>query len=366
MLLVGDKSPSFTLICLLIIVALFGGCASVSAPQGGDIDDIPPKLIETTPKILTDIKPTQKITISFNEYLEETSLKNAIKIFPNEEYDFRYEYKGDEIDLWLPSNIEKDITYMIVFNTNLKDEHGVRLKKDIIVPFSRESIFNSNTIKGNIFGDFSSVFILLWFNHLDKNTMLNQVPDYILNASSDTSYEFNFLPEKDFSILAVEQYGSNINYKEKPFSFYRKNKLSLKNGSLNNINFYLHKGKKEEPHDSEEKNDTDENKNVKTATLSGKVSGNFIHPINLMLKNKKNNYSNTIQIDGNYVINEILEGKYQLLIYEDRNNNSVLDIGSFDSNEFAERFFVYPDSLILRANWELEIPKWDYSDEEGK
>ena len=68
----------------------------------------------------------------------------------------------------------------------------------------------------------------------------------MLNASSNSSYKFNFLPKKDFSILAVEQYGSNINYEEKPFSFYRKNQLSLKDGSLDNINFYLHKMKSEE------------------------------------------------------------------------------------------------------------------------
>mgnify|MGYP001493221629 CR=1 FL=1 len=343
---------------LIIWVIFFSSCASVSAPKGGEIDDIPPKLTETSPKILTDIKPTQKITIKFNEYLDESSLKNAITIFPRGDYDFSYEYRGDKIDLWLPSNLEKDITYMIVFNTNLKDEHNVRLTKDIIIPFSRKAVFDSNTIQGNIFGDFNSAFILLWFNHLDKDVMLNQPPDYVLNASSNSSYKFNFLPEKDFSILAVEQYGSNINYKERPFSFYRKNKLSLKDGSLDNINFYLHKIKSE---DSEEKDDTNEKKNIKTATLTGEVSGNFIHPISLILKNKKNEYSNTIQIDGSYILDGILEGEYQLLIYEDRNNNSVFDMGSFTANEFAERFFVYPDSLSLRANWELEIPKWNYN-----
>ena len=353
-------------IFLFIAVVFFAGCASVSAPQGGDIDDSPPKLTQTSPKILTDIKPTQKITIEFNEYLDESSLKNAITIFPSGEYDFQYEYKGNQIDLWLPSNLEKDITYMIVFNTNLKDEHGVRLKKDIIIPFSREEIFDSNTIRGNIFGDFSNAFILLWFDHLDKDTMLNQTPDYVINASSDTFYEFNFLPQKDFSILAVEQYGSNINYQERPFAFYKKNKLSFKDESLDNINFYLQKIKEEENDNIEETNNIDEEKNIKTATLIGKVSGNFIHPITLMLKNKKNEYSNTIQIDGNYTLDGILEGKYQLLIYEDRNNNSMLDMGSFTTNEFAERFFVYPDSLVLRANWELEIPKWNYNINEGK
>ena len=57
---------------------------------------------------------------------------------------------------------------------------------------------------------------------------------------------------------------------------------------------------------------------------------------------------------------------YEALVYEDRNNNSVLDMGSFTTNQFAERFFVYPDSLSLRANWELEIPKWNYNMDKAK
>ena len=36
-------------------------------------------------------------------------------------------------------------------------------------------------------------------------------------------------------------------------------------------------------------------------------------------------------------------------------------MGSFTDEQFAERFYVYPDSLILRANWELEVPMWNYS-----
>ena len=65
---------------LLLAIIVINNCASVSTPQGGAIDAIPPELVSTTPKILTEINPTQKITIQFNEYLQEASLKKAIKI----------------------------------------------------------------------------------------------------------------------------------------------------------------------------------------------------------------------------------------------------------------------------------------------
>ena len=43
----------------------------------------------------------------------------------------------------------------------------------------------------------------------------------------------------------------------------------------------------------------------------------------------------------------------------DRNNNKMLDTGSFDNENLSEKFFVYPDSLSLRSNWELEIQDWE-------
>ena len=66
-------------LCLLILFS----CASVKAPQGGPLDFEPPKLISTSPQILTDLTQGQKITLSFNEFIKEKSLKNAIEIFPN-------------------------------------------------------------------------------------------------------------------------------------------------------------------------------------------------------------------------------------------------------------------------------------------
>ncbi len=350
---------------LLLAIIFINNCASVSAPQGGEIDAIPPELVSTTPKILTEINPTQKITIQFNEYLQEASLKKAIKIFPTGDYDFKYEYKGNEIDFWMPSNLDTDTTYMLVFDTNLKDEHGVNIVQDIVIPFSRDFVFHSGRIEGSIFGDFNTTFILLWLNNPSKAIMLDTPPDYILRASSTGAYQFNFLPNADFSIVAVQQYGSNIDYTKEASSFYRKNKLSLHNDSLSNINFYLTRPTEKEDSvvssDSLTVDDTDKKALVKTATILGSVKGNFLHPINVFLKNTKDNYTNAVELGGNYTIDEVLEGKYQLLIYEDRNNDLILNMGSFTDEQFAERFYVYPDSLILRANWELEIPMWNYS-----
>ena len=50
---------------------------------------------------------------------------------------------------------------------------------------------------------------------------------------------------------------------------------------------------------------------------------------------------------------------HQLFAYQDRNNNKILDTGNLQDDTNSEKFYVYPDSLILRTNWELEIEDWE-------
>ncbi len=64
-------------------------------------------------------------------------------------------------------------------------------------------------------------------------------------------------------------------------------------------------------------------------------------------------------MDGTFRIDNIMSGKYQLLAFQDRNNNKILDTGLLNIKTESEKFYVYPDSLVLRTNWELEIKNWE-------
>ena len=63
--------------------------------------------------------------------------------------------------------------------------------------------------------------------------------------------------------------------------------------------------------------------------------------------------------DGKFKIDNVISGTYQLFAYQDRNNNNILDTGNLQDDSNSEKFYVYPDSLILRTNWELEIEDWE-------
>ncbi len=356
----------YSMKCLLLITAIIilSNCASVRSPEGGPLDEIPPTLLGTSPEVLTNIEPEQKITIRLSEYLKESSLKNSLHVYPMHAGEIRHEFRGDKIDVWLPKNLKNDTTYILIIDTGLADEHGIAIEKDLSIPFTMGSAFTSSKIEGDVYGNIDRGNLLLWRGILSHDEMLDRDPDYIANLIDD-SYAFDYLPIDDFSILAIEQYGSNIDYTKGPYALYHQKSISTKNASLKNVNFLMNKvSNTEEPEiDSLDVIVENDNEEVKTADLSGTVLGKFLHPIKMLLQNDSHTYITPVNLDGSYVINDIIGGKYQLLIYEDRNNDNQLNMGSFIDQTYSEKFYVYPDSLSCRANWELELPSWNYQKE---
>jgi hypothetical protein len=337
---------------LLLIIFLYS-CASVMSPTGGDIDSVPPKLEKTLPSDLTGLSSGEKIILFFNEYIQEQSLKKAIEIFPSNNEKIKYEYKGNKIIVTLPSNLEREKTYIITLNSNFTDEHNVSLEEDIVIPFTLSNFINDGKINGEIYGSFTKPSILLWKDKIAKENMLNIDPDYILSGSK--TYNFDFLPYGDYTILAIDKYNRRLDINQNIVSFSNLSHISIQKDITGKANFFFNEEVVEIELDSLAYEPTDEKKN---STLLGKVSGNFILPMIVNIANRNNSYSVNVDINGEFRIVDAVEGKYQLIAFQDRNNNQILDTGSFKKDLLSEKFSVYPDTLNLRSNWEIEITDW--------
>ena len=337
----------------LLFIIFLCSCASVMSPSGGDIDTIPPKLEKTLPSELINLSPEQNITLFFNEHIQEESLKKAFEIFPNVNEKIQYEYKGDKVVVRLPSSLKNNKTYIMTLNSNFADEHNVKLKEDVVIPFSLSSFINDGKIRGDIYGVFTKPSILLWQGKISKEEMLSIEPNYILSGSS--SYNFDFLPYDDYTILAVDKYNRRLDLNDNIVSFSSLSQISIQKDSIGKANFFFNEQLIEEEPDSLV---TEEMDVANNATLLGKVSGNFILPMIVRISNKSHSFLANVGIDGKFSIINAVEGSYQLIAFQDRNNNQLLDTGTFSDNLLSEKFSVYPDTLSLRSNWEIEINDW--------
>lgn len=335
-------------LCLLVLFS----CASVKAPQGGPLDSEPPKLKSTSPTILTNLNQGQQITLSFNEFIKEESLKNAIELFPTVNQKIDFEYYGKEVIITLPSNLDKDKTYVISLNSNLSDEQNVKLNENIVIPISLSNSINQAAIKGKIFGSYSKPSILLWKGMIDKNELLLKKPDYIISSSD--KFSFGYLAYDKYTVLAVDLYNPKLSLEKNKISFFSESFIDLKKDNTPDLNFFFNAEEAEVESDS--LNVTEDIEQF--ANIVGNINGNYILPVVIELGNKDNTFKTELSFDGKFKIDNVISGKYQLIAYQDRNNNNILDTGNLQDETNSEKFYVYPDSLILRANWELEIEDW--------
>ena len=336
-------------LCLLVLFS----CASVKAPQGGPLDSDPPKLKSTTPAILTNLNQGQQITLSFNEFIKEESLKNAIELFPTVNQKIDFEYYGKEVIITLPSNLDKDKTYVISLNSNLSDEQNVKLNENIVIPISLSNSINQAAIKGKIFGSYSKPSILLWKGIIDKSELPSRKPDYII--SSNDKFSFGYLAYDKYTVLAVDLYNPKLSLEKNKLSFFSESFIDLKKDNTPDLNFFFNAEEVEVESDS--LNVTEDIEQF--ANIVGNINGNYILPVVVELRNEDNSFKTELSFDGKFKIDNVNSGTYQLLAYQDRNNNKILDTGNLQDDTNSEKFYVYPDSLILRANWELEIEDWE-------
>ena len=336
-------------LCLLVLFS----CASVKAPQGGPLDSNPPKLKSTSPAILTNLNHGQQITLSFNEFIKEESLKNAIELFPTVNQKIDFEYYGKEVIITLPSNLDKDKTYVISLNSNLSDEQNVKLNENIVIPISLSNSINQAAIKGKIFGSYNKPSILLWKGMIDKNELLSKKPDYIISSSD--KFSFGYLAYDKYTVLAVDLYNPKLSLEKNKISFFSESFIDLKKDNTPELNFFFNAEEVEVESDS--LNVTEDIEQF--ANIVGNINGNYILPVVIELRNEDNSFKTELFFDGKFKIDNVISGTYQLFAYQDRNNNNILDTGNLQDDSNSEKFYVYPDSLILRTNWELEIEDWE-------
>ena len=223
---------------------LFGGCASIKAPQGGAVDETPPELVNVIPTSGTVNFSTRKIEIEFSEYMDEASFRNNIKIYPQLDSPFRFKFKGKKIILTLPDSLKNDQTYIIQLNRNIKDEHKIALANAIQIAYSTGNVISGNSIYGKIYGNDPSVVHLWKIKEASDDSLFATMPDYVTDVSETGNYSFNYLPAGNYQILAVEKRGAGLPLVPAQIKYGKhwKNILTLGEAdTLKNINFRLWK-----------------------------------------------------------------------------------------------------------------------------
>lgn len=192
----------------IFCAGIFSSCANQLPPDGGPPDTTPPVVLSVTPKNNTTNFSGKSILIKFDEYIERRSFIDAFRITPVPKGGFEINYSGTEVEIFFPQGLEKDITYNITINKDLRDLRGNnQIDKPISIAFSTGAKIEKGLISGRVYPEVKDVVSIFVYKLTPENEdTLNPErvpPVYISQTDREGNYAFSNLPSGKFRLLAI-------------------------------------------------------------------------------------------------------------------------------------------------------------------
>lgn len=193
---------------IIIIIILYGqffSCAKMVFPTGGEGDIKSPTISVVYPENKSlNINPKTKIQIKFSEWVDPKSIKNAIFISPQIEFDVKVNTRNIEITPKTP--FLENTSYHISFLGDITDFSGNPLVETKTIIFSTGDFIDTSNVSGKIFFENTDSIlpkVALFFEErvAEHDTILLTMPDYITQADSTGFFSFDNISQTRYRAI---------------------------------------------------------------------------------------------------------------------------------------------------------------------
>jgi hypothetical protein len=298
---------SFGSYFLAIIIIAFGlstigtGCAQIGMPTGGAKDTIPPILVNANPQLKTVNFNDNKITLTFNEYIEVKDVQNNVLVSPFPKKTPEINYKLKTVTVKLKDTLQPNTTYTINFGKAIVDLNEGNPLGDFNYVFSTGVTIDSLTLSGKILlaetGKVDSTYTVLLYRNADDSTVEKRKPNYLTKLDGQGNFVFKNLPNDNFSIYALKDGDGSKTYNAKSEGFAFINKTVNPAASQDTLMLYAYVQEKEKKEIAVVKN-TD--KKLRYSLASG-TTQDLLTPLTIEFNKplKKADLTKIILIDTN-------------------------------------------------------------------
>ena len=218
----------YTLVIISLLYSISisnAGCAQIGAPTGGPKDSIPPRLVSASPKLNSTNVTGNKISLTFNEYVEVRETQTNVLISPYPKKSPSVDFKLRTVTVKLRDSLMPNTTYSINFGNAIVDNNEGNPLKDFTYVFSTGNTIDSLTLSGKVLiaetGKYDSTLIAMLYRNADDSSVQKRKPDYITKLNGDGIFSFINLPPGNFNIYALKDGdgGKTYNSKKELFAF---------------------------------------------------------------------------------------------------------------------------------------------------
>ncbi|MEW6701556.1 MAG: Ig-like domain-containing protein [Bacteroidota bacterium] len=240
----AQKSKLIFKIIAFGIILFFTRCASQMPPDGGEVDKIPPKIIELFPENGTTNYKDNFFEITFSEYVDKSSVKEAIFISPFLQKKVEYDWSGRTLTVYFNDTLKQNTTYTITIGTDVKDINNAnKMAEPFSFAFSTGDKIDKGKISGKIYNaDPDGVMIFAYRNNEKEIDPAQQKPDYLSQVGKNGKYTLLGLGDGSYSVFAIRDKLRDLKYQKNEDEFgvqYKRIALDDKVDEINNVDFFL-------------------------------------------------------------------------------------------------------------------------------
>lgn len=201
------------------------GCGQIGMPTGGPKDSIPPRLLKANPEIYSTQIKDNKITLTFDEYIEVKDVQTNLLISPYPKKTPTVDYKLKTVSIKLKDTLIPNTTYSIHFGNAIVDINEGNPLKDFTYVFSTGSRIDSFKLSGKVIiaqtGKADSTLLALLYRNTNDSAVIKNKPDYLTRLNGEGEFTFSNLPAGTFNVYALKDGdgGKTYNSKKELFAF---------------------------------------------------------------------------------------------------------------------------------------------------
>ncbi len=199
----------------VFVLFFFAHCANRGTPNGGDIDKIPPVVLESEPSNYSTEFKEDRVTISFDEYIVLKNINAELMISPPMEELPPVYVRGKELIIDLDDvELDSNTTYTFSFNNSIVDLHADNKMPNYEFVFSTGVVLDSLRIGGKLVDaktlqSVKDVYVMAYKNPVDSMPK-TEIPNYISKTDENGKFSINNLSDADYLIFALKD--GNMNF----------------------------------------------------------------------------------------------------------------------------------------------------------
>jgi hypothetical protein len=244
------RKASFFSALFIITMAAFWttvptGCANIIPPSGGPRDTLPPILLSALPADSTVNFRGNRITLTFDEYVDLQEVQNNLLFTPTFEINPEVSVRAKVVSVRFRDSLLPNTTYIFNFGNAIRDINESNTFRNFTYTFSTGPVLDSLTLAGKVIlaenGKTDSTLIVMLHNSLSDSAVIKQRPVYVTRVNPDGSFRFRNLPRDTFAIYALGDAGIIRRYQNKSQQYFAFASEPVIAGSAENLTLFAYK-----------------------------------------------------------------------------------------------------------------------------